>query len=361
MEEKRNMMALSLKNEYEITLKNINIPKFILGINKYADSLHLFLTRNNISLSGFIDDFTDEKMYHNIKIYKMNEISDKNSIIFSCVVDGKPLTAKTRLEQNGFIHIIDYYHLLIAYPQELIELDYCSENRDDINQNIKMYDWVYENLNDTLSKQTLNLLVDFRYNYDLEVMKFFHFSIENQYFEDFIKFSKNEVFVDGGGFDGETTKQFIKLCPDYQEIYLFEPNPTAILNAKSNLKDNNSIQYYTKGLWDENCILKFNNDLGSASKISETGEISIDVVTLDEMVHGPVHYIKFDLEGAEYNAIRGAENTIKCYKPKLAICVYHNQSDFWRIPLLIKQYRNDYKIFLRHYTEGILETVMYFI
>ncbi len=35
--------------------------------------------------------------------------------------------------------------------------------------------------------------------------------------------------------------------------------------------------------------------------------------------------------------------------------------DFWRIPEQVLSYRDDYNIFLRHYTEGVSETVMFFI
>ena len=68
-----------------------------------------------------------------------------------------------------------------------------------------------------------------------------------------------------------------------------------------------------------------------------------------------------DIEGAEENAIRGGEKLIKKYKPKLAICVYHQQRDFLKIPELILSYNSDYKIYLRHYTQGVFETVMYFV
>jgi hypothetical protein len=72
-------------------------------------------------------------------------------------------------------------------------------------------------------------------------------------------------------------------------------------------------------------------------------------------------YIKMDIEGWEMNALKGAENLIKTLKPKLAICVYHKPNDFLEIYNYIKELNPNYKIYLRHYTEGVVETVMYFI
>ena len=68
-----------------------------------------------------------------------------------------------------------------------------------------------------------------------------------------------------------------------------------------------------------------------------------------------------DIEGGEINAIEGAKNVIRKFTPKLAISVYHNLSDFWEIPFKVLQINKKYNIYLRHYTEGLAETVMFFI
>jgi len=57
----------------------------------------------------------------------------------------------------------------------------------------------------------------------------------------------------------------------------------------------------------------------------------------------------------------GGEKTIINNHPKIAISVYHKSSDFWKIPEQTLRIRSDYKIYLRHYTESIYETVMFFI
>ena len=66
-----------------------------------------------------------------------------------------------------------------------------------------------------------------------------------------------------------------------------------------------------------------------------------------------------DIEGAEVNALLGAEENIKKQKPKLAICVYHKPEHLWKIPLYIKKIVPDYKLYIRHHTNQEYETVCY--
>ena len=56
----------------------------------------------------------------------------------------------------------------------------------------------------------------------------------------------------------------------------------------------------------------------------------VPTIRIDSLAKGgTVSMIKMDIEGAEYDALRGAAGTIKRDKPLLAICVYHKRGDTW--------------------------------
>ena len=74
-----------------------------------------------------------------------------------------------------------------------------------------------------------------------------------------------------------------------------------------------------------------------------------------------VTFIKMDIESSEQEALRGAEQIINRDKPKLAICLYHKKEDMWEIPYLIKTMVAEYKLYIRHYSNSELETVLYAI
>jgi hypothetical protein len=72
-----------------------------------------------------------------------------------------------------------------------------------------------------------------------------------------------------------------------------------------------------------------------------------------------VSFIKADIESYELDMLRGAESIIKRDKPLLAVCIYHNASDMYTIPLFIKELNNNYKLKIRHHTYSLLDTVLY--
>jgi hypothetical protein len=89
----------------------------------------------------------------------------------------------------------------------------------------------------------------------------------------------------------------------------------------------------------------------------------VNTETIDNFVQknkiAKIDFIKLDIEGAEYECLLGASNTIKKFKPKLAICLYHKDSDFWKLPILIKNLVSDYKVFVEHHHVNQEETVLY--
>ena len=89
----------------------------------------------------------------------------------------------------------------------------------------------------------------------------------------------------------------------------------------------------------------------------------INVVSLDEFFsEKPApSFVKMDIEGAEMGALQGAAALISRHQPKLAISVYHHASDLWELPALIQRLNPGYRLFVRHYTREIADTVCYAI
>lgn len=107
----------------------------------------------------------------------------------------------------------------------------------------------------------------------------------------------------------------------------------------------------------------FFNEKGVCAKIVEkvedatTNILVINIDAVDEC--RDVTYIKMDIEGAELDALKGAETVIKKNHPKLAICIYHKNEDMVSIIEYIHQIVPEYKIYVRHHSRCVNETVCY--
>lgn len=185
---------------------------------------------------------------------------------------------------------------------------------------------------------------------------------EDTYF-DFptFKSQKDEIFIDAGCYDGDTAFDFIRWCNgNYKKIYAFEPDNDNYEVCVKNLKQTQNVEIIKKGLWDIQTELRFSEDFSDASRISDNGSCTIPVTTIDEVLNGrKATFIKMDIEGSELEALRGAANTIRKYRPKLAICIYHKRTDIFDIPLYIKELIPDYNMGLRVYTNIGSDIVLY--
>ncbi|STQ87043.1 FkbM family methyltransferase [Helicobacter muridarum] len=68
-----------------------------------------------------------------------------------------------------------------------------------------------------------------------------------------------------------------------------------------------------------------------------------------------------DIEGAELEALKGAENTIKKYKPKLALSIYHRREDMLSIPKYLQSLNCGYRFYLRNFWWFSVDIVLYAI
>lgn len=170
-----------------------------------------------------------------------------------------------------------------------------------------------------------------------------------------------EIFVDAGSFDGMSSVSFKRWAKDSMFVYAFEPD---ICNAKRCLQNlvKNQIpsKVIRKGLWNKNTRLQFETKATALSKICARGGVTVPVVPLDEILReDPVTFIKMDIEGAEKEALEGAERTITQYQPKLAISVYHKPEDILELPERILSYDPGYQLYMRHYSLAAFDTVLY--
>jgi len=334
---------------------NSEVKKYIFGTNIDSGLKEL---SDIVEIDAFIDDFSIETYFLNKPIVKTDNI-DKNSLVVVCSTV-RTVQVLELLRNKGFINVVDYITLFKYSKKVGLKLRYIENFDIEFYNNQEKFNKVCLQFKDSLSQNIFEKLVNYKLTGNINLMQDFRCNLVGQYFEDFLDLQEDEVFVDAGGFDGQTSIEFIKHCPKYKSIYIFEPSEENLELAKENLKEFHNVNFISKGLSNKKETLKFDIN-GASGTISETGTVTIEVDTLDNLVNEKVTFIKMDIEGAEGLAIEGMKGHILKDHPKMAISVYHKVDDFWKIPEQIFAIRDDYDIYMRHYTEGTDETVMFFM
>lgn len=306
-------------------------------------------------------------------------ICDNDSKKWGTFVDGvEIISLKTAKEKYADFNVLltnsQYANEIIEQLKSEISIDKLIYFHPDDEINFEGYrkflvekksnlDKIYSILADDKSKQTYYDILTARNTGDYTLYK--NNYTTPQYFQDDIYMIKeDDIFVDVGAFTGDTIQEIdIITQGKYKKIIACEPNTQSYCFIEEMMKSNDKIELIKKGIGDKAETLKFsvNTQSQSIAGITNDGDITIEVDSLDNLIDQPITFLKMDIEGFEMNALNGAVGTIKKYKPTLAICLYHKYTDFVDIPEFILNLDLGYKFYVRHHSVNFSETVMYAI
>lgn len=330
-------------------------PCFAVGRNEQTQDL-----LGRLRLGGLVDDFAPPgSVWNGLPTIPARQLP-ADAVVINCSTSISPVLVEQNLRAAGVPSIVSIHELISAAAGAIEWPEFVRQQREDWRSFSDEWGELFGLMEDAPSRQTLLDVVRYRLTADARHMADYAVRVKEQYFEPFLDL-RSEVFVDAGGFDGDTTEEFCRRCPDYRGVHLFEPSQHNMRAAKARLSGYRDITFWPEALSDEVGTMTFNSDAGSASAAtSGPGEV-VPVNTLDRAVADPVSFIKMDLEGWELKALTGCERHIRDDRPKLAIAVYHRAADFRTISQYARSIHPDYRLYLRHYTQGWSETVMFMV
>jgi FkbM family methyltransferase len=183
--------------------------------------------------------------------------------------------------------------------------------------------------------------------------------------DDLIRPWAREVFVDCGAFTGDTIEAFLVARGGrFEQVVAIEPDALNCRALQIRIDDwgrsgIGPIRIEPVAVGSHRGTLRFENTGTAGSRVG-SGASTVAVAPLDEILaHSKPTYIKFDVEGAEHDALVGASGTIRANMPVLAVCLYHRPEDLWDVPLLVRSLRPDYRLHVRRYSDERWETVLY--
>lgn len=328
-------------------LKRETRPIILYGMGDGALKIMSVCRSHGIKISGIFasDEFVRGHSFEGFKVKKLSEIEEEfdDFVILLCFAAFLP-------DLLDKIYSIHKRHEVIApdvpvFGDGLFDEEYFESHKDELLK-------VYSVLADETSKKVFQNVLNFKLSGKIDLLK----EIETEkyeVFENVIKLSEGEHYLDLGGYDGDTVEEFLKVTGDsYASVTVLEPDPKNFrkLTNKASEKSWNDITLLNEGIWDSDTELSFDNRAGRNSYLSEKGKVIVKVRSIDSVLKGKdVTFIKMDVEGAELRAIMGAKETLKTKKPKLAFSGYHRNEDLFSLPLALKEIEPDYRIYLRHH------------
>ena len=175
------------------------------------------------------------------------------------------------------------------------------------------------------------------------------------------------TFVDCGAFDGDTIQKFLQeQRGHFREIFAFEPDEVNCSRLREYVLSLGNeaaqrIHIYNAGVGSRRTKLRFNPTGNTSAAFDMDGASEVEVVPIQDVVSqdGGFIYVKFDVEGAEWDALEGMKGLIKSSRPLLAVSIYHQPDDLWELPLYLKALNPAYKLFLRTQGEDGMDVICY--
>ena len=184
--------------------------------------------------------------------------------------------------------------------------------------------------------------------------------------------------ADLGAYNGDSIRDLRQYAPRLRDVIAFEPDRrnfrklTEYATALREAGDTLTVHPVQAGAWSHTATLTFhgsgNRNAGLTDAPAEAkGNIlpstadnpyfgktaEVPVTSLDTVCEGGfgchthLDYIKYDVEGAETEALLGSRCIIERDAPALLVSAYHRSHDLFRLPLLVHELNPDYRLYLR--------------
>lgn len=308
---------------------------YLIGMTAVGEKMLGYFQKHHKKVY-IVDKFLEEGVYKSTEVVGLPRRMKCNELAVICSRENLAEYA-LGVEQAGGKYIF-FNQLFLWDSRVCIETSqfhtytYVSEKIEEIYHYPLEYLEILGQLEDEESQELMAKILLYRLFFDVSLAYGVKSGGVHYFDKDIISLSDKEVFVDVGGFDGDTLRDFLKLTGGkFERYYLFEPEEELYQKASSVSADAR-IQYELKACYDQNTELQFNTE-GSATqgRVDDNGMKKISAVRLDDFITEPPSFIKMDIEGSEMKALEGARKIIRKYYPTLAICIYHRPDDIRRI------------------------------
>lgn len=341
-------------------LKDDKRPVIIYGTGTFGKFAGEYVLKNDIPIICFLD----KEDY-----WKPGKTVIVRSKVFRCICSDE--LSEIAIPYNLLLGLIDYSlleELRSVFPNcnyvEYLDAAPCRMmSKLFLIENQSLFNELYLDLCDNESKNVLEAYLYGRYTGDVSLLSSLKHDSEYMYDWELLSLSKDDIVVDGGAYIGDSILEmnsYVGGLP--KKVFAFEPDEDNRSKLIANISKErlNNVVIVPAGLYSKEGSLQFSKTGTQRSVVSEAAESVVLVQALDDHEeYREVSVIKMDIEGSEIDALYGCRKLILTQKPRLAICIYHRNSDILYIYKFLKNF--GYQFYLRQHFSALTETVLYAI
>lgn len=330
---------------------------YIYGSGSFGRSFYYSIKtyRPDIQILGFVNSTQTDRM-HGMPVICIDDFN-KEKIDYDCIiictdqVYWEEITAK--LDEKQIVkYLVNIYWDFDVFGKK--SLDKYKKNEQYISQ-IRN---IYSNERDVL---IWDMLVSSMRMQNIKNLLILGESKQKKAdYNKCVKLSKGDIVINGGASFGCESIYFANQVGSEGAVYAFDPNINGSNPAYKHIKN------IPMALWNKSTNVNFKID-GSRSMIinNGSGDIKIPSTTINDFAIKnslkSVDLIKLDVEWAELEVLAGAVDTIKKFRPSLAISIYHKFEHFFEIPMLINEIVEDYTFHIECFNSYAIDTMFFAI
>lgn len=338
------------------TLKTTEKPIVFYGMGNGADKILAVMASLGIEAADFFasDGFVRGHTFHGKRVLSFSEAREKYPDMLVVISFASSLPdVLSRFDE------IDRLYETVAPDvpvsgDTLFTYDWFTSHRAELEQ-------VYEMLADGESRKIFENIIDYKLSGKLCYLRA-AVSDEDDVLRSLVQPQSVQSYLDLGAYNGDTVRRMLDAAPGLQTVWAMEPDARNYkklsLYAENEARAN--VRTYPYAAWDRRETLTFRVEGNRNSTLAQNGtpgisvkqarERQIEAERPDAVLNGAcVDFIKYDVEGAERQALLGTTETIRACRPRLLVSLYHRTEDLYDLPMLIKSLCPAYQLYLRRF------------
>ncbi len=322
-------------------------PLLIYGMGNGADKLLRILEAKNLTCADFFasDGFVRGHSFHGKRVLSYAEAREKHGDFLTLVSfatrQRDVLDRLYGMADGGSLFLPD----MPVSGDTLFDSAFASAHEGELTL-------ARELLADEESRGLFDAIVRYKITGDIRYLRSHHHTVDDMYA--LMPCSSVECCMDLGAYRGDTLSEMARYFPNMKHAIALEPD------RKNHARLLRYAESETRFTIDAVCAAAFSRQGSAVFHTSGNRNASLDGASYQHTDDGVlllppdlaakgrrIDYIKYDVEGAEREALLGSVRILSEDRPTVLLSVYHRSEDLYELPLLLKSLCHGYRFYLR--------------